>query len=82
VSKHNDKPSWVAFYSRYKELIHVAGFLLLFAFTLGGNWTKYQAQAQDIDDLKNRTTRLEYAAVQVLQNLQDIKDFLHVPPHP
>ena len=72
----------IALYLKYKELAHVAGFLILLIFTLGTNWNKWEAQGEDIKDLKSRTSKLEYTNAQILQNLLDIRDFLHVPQHP
>lgn len=69
----------VKLYTQYKEIINVCGFVLLMAFTLGGSWTKWEAQAQDIENLKTRTSNLEYQSGRILQSLDDIKDFLHVP---
>lgn len=72
---------FLQFYLQYREFIHIAGFIVLLAFTLGGNWTTWQAQAKDIENLKTRMTVQEYASGRILQSLEDIKDFLHVPMH-
>lgn len=83
-----EKPGFLEFYEGYKELIHVIGFLILVVFTVGGAWAKGQVWAADVEDLKSRTSRLELVNAQILQNLQDtkeniqdIKNFLRVPPH-
>lgn len=75
----DDGNAILRFYLRYREFLHIAGFIVLLAFTLGGSWTTWQAQAKDIENLKTRMTVQEYTSGRILQSLDDIKDFLHVP---
>lgn len=67
-------------YARYRETIHIAGFVILLSFSVGGYWTKWQAMGAELDTHELRISKLEYQSGQVLQSLEDIKYYLHIPP--
>lgn len=66
-------------WENYAVYFHITGFIILVVFMSGNYWSKWQAQAADIDDLKGRMTRQEIISTQVVQKLDDIMAYLHVP---
>lgn len=66
-------------WENYSVYFHMAGFLILAVFMAGEFFSGAQADSLDVKDLKYRMDIQEKTSVQIIQRLDDIKEFLHVP---
>ena len=66
----------------YAGVFHIIAFIVMVIFMSGSYWTKWQAQASQIDGHEIRIAVLEHQNTQIVQHLEDIMDYLHVPQRP
>lgn len=66
-------------WENYSYVFHLVSFLVLAVFLAGGWWSKAQEESSDVQSLKVRMEGQEKVSVQIMQSLNDIKFYLHIP---
>lgn len=68
------------FWENYSLYFRAVWSVVVIIFFFGLYFGKFQVQAADIEDLKSRMSKQEIASAQILQSVQDIKDYFNIGP--
>lgn len=79
LKRDSDKNFMKRLWENYAIYFHMVGFCILVIFMVGNYWSKWQAQGAELDAHEIRIKALEQQSTQVIQRLDDIMDYLHVP---